>query len=188
MSNEKRAPTRTIWQLDPAHTLIELSARHMTFTTMKGRFRSVRGTIVLDSADPSRSTVEAEVDAASLDTGVAGRDVHLQSPDFLDTVKYPTINFKSTRVEPKGAKRARVVGDLTIRDITREVMLDVERTGTGKNPWGEEVVGFAATTTINRKDFAMTWNILLEGGGFLVGDTFQVEISAEAIRQPEGDS
>jgi polyisoprenoid-binding protein YceI len=187
-SSEGRTRTQTLWQLDPAHTLIELSARHMMFTTIKGRLRSMRGRIVLDEADPSRSSVEAEIDAASLDTGVVSRDVHLQSPDFLDTVKYSMITFKSTRVEPQGAQRARVIGDLTIRDISREVVLDVHLTGVGKNPWGDEVVGFEAEATISRSDFAMTWNIPLEGGGFLVGDTFQVEIHAEAIKQREGDA
>jgi polyisoprenoid-binding protein YceI len=133
-SSEGRARTPTRWELDPAHTLIELSARHMMFTTVKGRLTAVRGTLVLDEADPALSSVEAEIDAASLDTGVASRDVHLQSPDFLDTVTYPTITFKSTRVEPRGAEQALVTGDLTIRDITRAVVLDVRLTGIGKNP------------------------------------------------------
>ena len=171
------------WAIDPGHTLVEFSGRHMMVTTVKGRFKDVRGTLVIDEADPSRSSVEVEIGAASLDTGNEQRDTHLKSPDFLEVEQYPTITFKSTRVEPQGDERARVVGELTVRGVTREVTLDAELTGYGKNPWGKEVAGFEARTTLNRKDFGLTWNVALEAGGFLVSDILKVELHVQAVKQ-----
>jgi polyisoprenoid-binding protein YceI len=170
------------WTLDPAHTLVEFAGRHMMVTTVKGRFKGVRGTITIDEADPARSAVEAELDAASLDTGNEQRDNHLKSADFLEVEQYPTITFRSTRVEPQGNERARVTGDLTVHGVTREVTLDAELTGFGRNPWGKEVAGFEARTTLNRRDFGLTWNVALEAGGVLVSDTLKVEIHAEATK------
>jgi polyisoprenoid-binding protein YceI len=181
--SEAGVPTRSTWQLDPAHTLVEFSGKHMMFTTVKGHFKSVRGTIVLDEADPSRSSVEVEIDTPSLYSGVEYRDNHLKSPDFLDSERHPTITFKSTRVELLGSDHAKVSGDLTIRGITREVMLDTELTGRGKDPMGREVISFDARTQINRKDFGLTWNLALETGGFLVGDIIKIELAVEAIKQ-----
>ena len=171
------------WQIDPAHTLVEFAGRHMMVTTVKGRFKGVRGTITIDEADPARSAVEAELDAASLDTGNEQRDAHLKSPDFLDVEKYPTITFRSTRAQPQGNERARVTGELTVHGVTREVTLDTELTGFGRNPFGKEVAGFEARTTLNRKDFGLTWNMALETGGVLVSDTLKVEINVEATKQ-----
>ena len=182
--NEAGVTTRSVWQLDPAHTLVEFSGKHMMFTTVKGHFKGVRGTIVLDETDPSRSSVEVEIDAASLYSGVEYRDNHLKSADFLDVEKYPVITFKSTRVELVGSDRARIVGGLTIHGVTREVVLDTELTGRGKSPFGKETVGFEARTSINRKDFGLTWNMALETGGWLVGDTIKIEIALEAHEQP----
>ncbi|HEY6411779.1 MAG TPA: YceI family protein, partial [Ktedonobacteraceae bacterium] len=125
---ETGTTTQSAWQLDPNHSLIEFSAKHM-FTTVKGQFKSSKGTIVLDEANPSNSSVEVEIDTASLHSGVDYRDNHLKSPDFLDVEKYPTMTFKSTRVESQGKDRARVIGNLTIRSVTREVVLDTELTG-----------------------------------------------------------
>jgi polyisoprenoid-binding protein YceI len=170
------------WTLDPAHTLVEFAGRHMMVTTVKGRFKGVRGTITIDEADPARSAVEAELDAASLDTGNEQRDAHLKSPDFLDVERYPTITFRSTRVEPQGNERARVTGALTVHGVTREVTLETELTGFGRNPFGKEVAGFEARTTLNRKDFGLTWNVALETGGVLVSDTLKIEINAEATK------
>jgi polyisoprenoid-binding protein YceI len=181
--SESLSATKTVWQIDPAHSLLEIAARHMMVTTVKGRFKGIQGTIVLDEADLARSSVEAEIDAASLDTGVEQRDTHLKSGDFLEVEKYPKITFKSTKVEPQGKEKAKITGDLTIRDVTREVALDAELTGFGKNPWGKEVAGFEVRTSINRKDFGMVWNVALETGGFLVGDTFRIEIDAEVVKQ-----
>lgn len=178
-----RTQTRTTtWQIDPSHTLVELSAKHMMFTTVKGRFTGVRGTIVDHADDPTQSAVQAEIDAATITTGDAQRDAHLQSPDFLDVENYPTITFKSTRVEGNGA-RFRIIGDLTIRGTTREVALDTELVGRGTNPYGKDVAGFTATTQINRKDFGLTWNVALEAGGVLVSDTVKISLEVQAVRQ-----
>ncbi len=174
--------TRTIWQIDPAHTLVELSVKHMMFTTVKGRFTGVRGTIVDVADDPTKSSVEAEIDAATVNTGEPQRDAHLRSPDFLDVEKYPTITFKSTRIEGT-RERFKVVGDLTIRGTTREVVLDTTFNGTGKNPYGKTVAGFSAATEINRKDFGLTWNVALEAGGWLVGDGIKITIEVQAVKQ-----
>lgn len=173
----------TTWHIDPAHTLVEFSVKHMMFTTVKGRFTGVRGTIRLDEANPTNSYVESEIDAATITTGDERRDAHLQSAEFLDVEKYPTITFKSTRVEVLDSERARVMGNLTIHGVTREVTLDTEYTGRGTTPFGTEVVGFEARTTINRKDFGLIWNVSLESGGVLVGDTIKIEIQVEAVRE-----
>lgn len=181
-SNETEAVPRGSWQLDPPHTLVEFSAKHMMITTVKGHFSSVRGTLVYDEEDPSRSTVEAEIDAASLYTGTAMRDNDLRSDHFLEVEKYPTITFKSTRVELASSDHGQVIGDLTIHGVTREVALETELTGRGKDPWGKEVISFEARTSINRKDFGLHWNMALETGGFLVGDIIKIEIVAECVR------
>ena len=175
--------TTTVWQLDPAHTAVEFSAKHMMFTTVKGHFGAVKGTIHLDEQDVTRSSVEAEIDAASLDTRTEQRDTHLRSQDFLHVEQHPTITFKSTRVERLGEDHLKVAGDLTIRGTTREVVLDTTLTGRGKSPFGTTVAGFEATTSINRKDFGLNWNVALEAGGFLVGDTIKISIDAEAVLQ-----
>lgn len=181
--NEAQATTQSVWSLDPNHTLVNFVGKHMMFTTVRGHFKSVRGTITLDEANPSRSSVEVEIDTASLYSGVDYRDNHLKSADFLEVEKFPTMTFKSTRVEPVDSTHGKVVGDLTIRDVTREVVLDTEFTGRGKNPMGQEVAAFDATTSINRKDWGLTWNLALETGGFLVADTIKIEIAAEGIKQ-----
>ena len=175
--------TRGIWQLDPAHTLVEFSGKHMMFTTVKGHFKNVSGTIVLDEADPSRSSVEVEIDASTLSSGVEQRDTHLKSPDFLHIERHPLITFKSTSVERLSSDHAKVIGNLTIRGITREVVLDTQLAGRGKDPLGREVISFDARTQINRKDFGLTWNMALETGGFLVGDIIKIELAVEAIKQ-----
>jgi polyisoprenoid-binding protein YceI len=174
--------TRQYWQLDPPHTLVEFSAKHMMITTVKGHFRSVRGTIFYDEAEPSHSWVEAEIDAASLYTGTEMRDNDLRSDHFLEVDKYPTLTFKSTRVEMVSSDHGRVIGDLTIHGVTREVVLDTQLTGRGKNPAGKEVVAFEASTSINRKDFGLHWNVVLETGAFLVGDIIKIELAVEGVR------
>jgi polyisoprenoid-binding protein YceI len=175
----------SIWKLDPNHTLVEFSGKHMMFTTVKGHFKNVKGTIVLDEADPSRSSLEVEIDASTLYSGVEYRDNHLKSPDFLDIQNYPVITFKSTRVELESNDHGKVIGDLTIRGVTREVVLDTQLTGRGKMPMPDapETVGFEARTQINRKDFGLNWNVALETGGFLVGDIIKIELAVEAHKQ-----
>jgi polyisoprenoid-binding protein YceI len=175
--------SNTSWQVDPAHTTVGFSAKHMMFTTVRGGFRGVAGTIVLDEANPAASSVDVTIDAGSINSGVEQRDGHLKSPDFLNVEEHPTITFKSTSVEPKGADRARVVGELTILGVTRPVVLETELVGKGTNPWGKEVVGFEAKTTINRKDFGLTYNVALEAGGLLLSDEVKIELDVQAVKQ-----
>jgi polyisoprenoid-binding protein YceI len=151
----------TAWQIDPAHTLVELSAKHMMFTTVKGRFTGVQGTILDHADDPTRSSVHAELDARTITTGDEQRDTHLRSADFLDVEHHPRITFQSRRIEGT-RERFCVIGDLTIRGTTREVTLDTTFNGRGTNPYGKQVAGFTAETQINRKDFGLTWNVALE--------------------------
>ncbi len=175
--------TATTWQIDAKHSLVEFAVKHMMFTTAKGRFSDLTGTIVHDEADPARSSVEVEIAAASIDTRDESRDAHLRSGDFFDVERFPTIRFKSTRVEAAGRDKLRVIGDLTIRDVTREVVLDTELTGQGVNPWGQQVAGFTAETKINRKDYALTWNAALEAGGVLVSDDVKITLEIQAAKQ-----
>jgi polyisoprenoid-binding protein YceI len=172
--------TRSIWQIDPAHTLVEFAVRHMMVSTVKGRFTGVKGTIAVDPANPAASTVEAEIDVKTVVTGADQRDQHLLTSDFFEVEKYPTITFTSTRIEPQGEERAKVYGNLTLHGVTKEVVLDTELTGVGKNPWGKEVAGFEGRTSISRKDFGLGFNVALETGGVLLGDTIRIEISVEA--------
>ncbi len=183
MAVDTQTAARTTWQIDPKHTTVGFGVKHMMFATAKGRFAGVSGTIVLDEANPAQSSVEVEVDAASVDTREQQRDGHLRSPDFFHVEQYPTITLKSTRVEPTSANTARVYGDLTIRGVTRPVVLDATLLGRGKNPWGQEVAGFEVRGKVNRKEFGLNWNAALETGGFLVGDEVNLEIDVEAVRQ-----
>ncbi len=162
---------------------MNLTVRHMVISKVRGRFTRWSARLALDTADLSRSAVEVEIEAASIETGVADRDTHLRSPDFLDAQKYPALRYRSRRVEVLSPERLRVVGDLTIRDVTREVALDVEYGGQGKDPWGQQRVAFSATGSLNRKDFGLTWNQALETGGVLVADRVDLEIELEAVRQ-----
>lgn len=173
----------TNWQVDLAHSAVSLTVRHMVISKVRGRFARWNAKLALDTADLARSSVEVEIEAASIDTGVADRDAHLRSPDFLAAEKYPTLRYRSRRVELASKDRLRVVGDLTIRDVTREIVLDVEYGGQGKDPWGNQRVGFTATASLNRKDFGLTWNQALETGGVLVADRVDVEIELQAIAQ-----
>jgi polyisoprenoid-binding protein YceI len=149
---------------------------------VRGRFTRFNGAVNIDDADFTRATIEATIDASSIDTGTPQRDAHLRAPDFFDVEKYPELTFKSTRIEKVGDDRYRVVGQLTIRDATREVTLDVEYGGRGKDPWGNERIGFLAKATLDRKDFGLGWNQVLEAGGFLVGDRIDVELELEGVR------
>ncbi|MDQ6670494.1 MAG: YceI family protein [Chloroflexota bacterium] len=182
-SSASSAPTAITYRIDPSHTLLELSAKHMMFTTVKGRFTGVTGTIVEAPHDRAgASSVDVEIDASSLSTGDDKRDAHLRSPDFLDVEKYPRISFKSTRFEGSGDKY-KVIGDLTVHGTTREVTLDTTVNGTAKNPFGKEIIGFSAETEINRKDFGLNWNVALEAGGVLVSDKVKVVIEIQAVRE-----
>jgi len=173
----------TTWSIDPSHSPAESSIRHMMVSNVKGRFTDLSGTLSFDPADLSQSAVAVEIGTASITTHDAQRDAHLRSPDFLDTETFPSIRFVSTRVEPIGADgdRARITGDLTVHGVTREVVLDAELNGSGQTPYGKTVAGFTAHTTINRKDFGLSWNVALESGGFLVSDSIKVNLEIEAL-------
>jgi len=172
------------YKLDAAHSAAEFSARHMMITTVRGGFKTVNGTLNFDAQNPAASSVEAVIEVNSMSsTGVADRDAHLKSPDFLDAAQYPTITFKSTKVEANGGNdKAKITGDLTIRNITKSVVLDAEFLGETKSPFGDVRAGFTATTKINREDFGLTWNMALETGGWLVGKDISITLDVEAIK------
>ena len=172
----------TSWNIDSAHSSINFSVRHMVVSRVRGRFSKYSGTIALDDADITRSSVEVSIDASSLDTGVAERDTHLRSPDFFDVEKFPLVYFRSTRIEQVEEGRYRLVGDLTMHGVRRDVVLDAEYGGRGKDPWGNERVGFLAKASIDRKEFGLTWNQALETGGILVGDRVELELDVQAVR------
>ena len=171
------------WQIDSGHSGIHFSVRHMVVAKVRGHFARWSGAVVAQDGDLGRATVDVVIDATSIDTGVADRDAHLRSPDFLDVASHPELTFKGKRVEKQSDERMRVVGDLTIRGATREVVLDVEYAGQTKDPWGNERAGFAAKTSIDRRDFGLTWNQLLETGGLVVSDRIDIEIVVEAVKQ-----
>src|SRR5690606_34208147 len=181
---QAKATGTTQWAIDPAHTLVEFSAKHMMITTVKGGFRDVSCTIHADERNPDHSWVEVEIGAASIDTGVEDRDNHLRSADFLEVEKYPTIRFRSRAVRGAFASpgdQFQLVGDLTIKDVTREVTLDVVYEGRGKDPWGGERVSFSASGSIDRRDFGLTWNQALETGGVLVSNQIKLSIEVQAV-------
>ncbi len=172
---------KTTWKLDPSHTLVEFSAKHLMITTVKGRITDLEGTIYIDEGDPTNSSVEVSLKAASLDTRTDQRDQHLRSADFLDAEKYPEIKFRSTRIE--GDKEEfKIRGDLTIRGVTKQITLDARFEGETKDPWGGERAGFSATGKIDRRDFGLTWNQVLETGGVVVGNDIKISVEAEAVK------
>jgi polyisoprenoid-binding protein YceI len=174
------------WQIDPAHTSVEFAVKHMMFTTVRGRFKDVKGTIEADEENPDRSRVNVEIMAASIDTGAADRDAHLRSADFLDVENYPTITFRSNRVSGAAKKEGdafKVTGALTIRGASMEVTLDCVYEGMGKDPWGGIRAGARATATIDRRDWGLKWNQALETGGILVANEVRIEIDAQAVKQ-----
>jgi polyisoprenoid-binding protein YceI len=170
------------WNLDIVHSGINFSVRHMVVSKVRGRFAKFAGNVALDEGDLTRSTVEATIDASSIDTGTAQRDEHLRSADFFDVEHFPQIRFRSTGIEKLGAERYRLTGQLTIRDVSREIALDVEYGGRGKDPWGNERVGFTAKASLDRKDFGLKWNQALETGGVLVSDRVELELELQAVR------
>ena len=175
------ATTKTTWKLDPSHTLVEFSAKHLMITTVKGRFTDVEGTIVSDEKNLRNSSVEATLKAVSIDTRTEQRDQHLRSADFLNAELFPEIRFRSTKIE--GDKESfKLTGDLTIRDVTRPITLDVHFEGTTKDPWGGERIGFSGSGKIDRRDFGLTWNQALETGGVVVGNDVKISLEVEAVK------
>lgn len=175
--------TRRTWNIDPAHSEAQFTVRHMMIAKVRGHFGKVSGAIELDGHDLRQSNVEVTIDASSIDTREPQRDAHLRSADFLDVEKFPTITFKSRTVTPQADGRFTIAGDLTIHGITREVTLDAREEGRGTDPWGNERVGFSATTRIDRRDFGLQWNQALETGGFLVGHDIDIALEVEGIGQ-----
>ena len=171
------------WQIDSAHSRVQFSVRHMMISTVRGRFNAFSGTVEFDEDNPTSSSVDVVIDVASIDTREQQRDDHLRSPDFFDAANFPDMTFKSKRIEQTGEKSGRMIGDLTIKDITKEVTLDVEYAGQAKSPWGTTSAGFAASGSIDRKDFGLNWNQVLETGGILVGDAIKIDIEVELIKQ-----
>jgi polyisoprenoid-binding protein YceI len=185
VTNQTQPAQTTTWTLDPTHSLVEFSAKHMMITTVKGSFGAVSGTIEIDEANPDHSRVEAEIDAGTVTTRSDQRDEHLRSADFLDVANHPAITFRSTKVEGAHGSPGdsfRIVGDLTIRGTTREVALEASYEGGGTDPWGGERASFSARTRIDRRDFGLTWNQALEKGGLLVSNELRIEIEVQAVR------
>jgi polyisoprenoid-binding protein YceI len=178
--NGLQAPGPGTWRFDPGHTTLMAEARHLMVTKVRGRFTDFTGTIHVAEV-PEESFVEVEIKAASIDTGNADRDAHLRSPDFLDVQKHHTLTFRSTGVELGDGPEFRVPGELSIRGVTRPVVLEAEYLGATGDPWGNTRVGFSATTEIDREDFGMTWNVALEAGGMLVSKKIKIDLEVQAV-------
>jgi len=173
------------WTIDPDHSTAQFTVRHLVISNVTGSFTKVKGTVELNESDITKSQVSAVIDASSVDTRVPDRDNDLRSPNFFDVARYPTIEFKSKRITNSGGK-VQLIGDLTMHGTTREVALDVDGpTPTIDDPWGNVRRGFSATTTINRRDYALVYNHLLKTGEAVVGDTVKIQIDVE-IKRPKG--
>jgi len=179
------ALAETVWDIDPAHTSVQFSIRHMMISNVRGEFTKVAGTVRGYQADPSRAKVEATIDTVSLDTREAKRDEHLKSADFFDVAKYPTMTFTSKKIEQVGERRYKVTGDLTLHGVTREVVLDVDGPSAPMtDPRGNLRAGAEATAKINRQDFGIKWSKALDGGGVMVGDEVAITIDVEGVKKP----
>lgn len=177
---------KTTYTIDSAHSGAHFTVRHMMITNVRGAFRNIKGTVVYDAQNPANSSVEAEIEAATIDTRESQRDAHLRSADFLDVEKFPAITFRSTDVAAAGEGEWKVTGDLTIHGVTRPVVLSVDGPAPeGKDPWGNVRSGASATTRIKRSDFGLTWNAALETGGFLVGDELKIELELALVKSAD---
>ena len=174
--------TAAPWQIDSAHTEIEFSARHLMISNVKGRFSNPVGTVRVDPDTTSGVELSVTFPVATIDTRNEQRDAHLRSADFFDAEKFPEITFKGKRVQGPITGEFKLIGDLTIRGVTREVTLDVTSEGTGSDPWGNDRLGFSATGAVDRKEFGLVWNQLLETGGVAVGDIIKIVINTELMR------
>ena len=173
----------TTFQIDPTHSSIEFSIRHLVIAKVRGRFAKFSGKIELDDGDVNRSAVTAEIDAASIHTNDEKRDAHLRAADFLDVEKFPKITFASKRIEKLGGE-LRMTGALTIHGVTRDAVLEVEQLGALKDPWGNQRVAFSAKGTIDRKEYGLQWNQVLDTGGFAIGDKLEVTLDVQAVKAP----
>jgi len=175
-------PEAGTYALDQGHTTVEFVGRHLMITKVRGRFTEFEGQVVIGDT-PEQSSVEVTINAASVNSGDDRRDDHLRSPDFLDVENYPAITFRSTGVEIDPDGSAKVNGDLTVKDVTRPVTLDVEFDGASPDPWGGQRLGFTASAEIDREDWGLTWNVALETGGMLVGKKIRLEFNVQAVKQ-----
>jgi polyisoprenoid-binding protein YceI len=178
--NDREVPVAGVYLIDPAHTSVEFIARHLMITRVRGRFSDVVGTITIDEI-PERSHVEVDIDVASIATGIADRDVHLRGDDFLQVLEHPTMSFRSTRVDASVANSWLVIGDLTVRGITRPVSLQVEFDGASSSPTGDQRISFSAAAEVDREEWGLTWNVPLETGGVLVGRQVRIELNVQAV-------
>ena len=175
-------PEAGTYVIDQGHTTVEFVGRHLMITKVRGRFTEFEGQLVIGET-PDQSSVEVTINAASVNSGDDKRDGHLRSPDFLDVENYPTITFRSTSVEVGPDGSAKITGDLTVKDVTRPVTLDVEFDGASPDPWGGQRLGFTASAEIDREDWGLTWNVALETGGMLVGKKIRLEFNVQAVKQ-----
>jgi polyisoprenoid-binding protein YceI len=173
------------WEIDSSHSSVHFSVRHLVIAKVRGSFRRWSGTVHVPNGDVSKATVAVTIDASSIDTGVADRDGHLKSPDFFDVAQYPELRFVGKRVQPRSGDEIDIIGDLTIKGNTREVVLRVEQLGQTKDPWGNVRAAFTAKASVDRKDFGLTYNQVLETGGVMVGDRVDIEADIEAVKQVE---
>jgi polyisoprenoid-binding protein YceI len=178
------AAATTTWQIDPAHTAAGFAVKHLMISTVRGQFKGITGTVNWDDQDISKSTIDVTIDTKTVDTSEPQRDNDLKSEKFFDVAKYPTITFKSKKIEQVSAGKLQVTGDLTIHGVTKEVVLDVEGpTGAVKDPWGNTRVAVSAATKVNRQDFGVKWNANIDGGGVVVGDDVNITIDLEMIKK-----
>ena len=178
------AAATSTWQIDPNHSSAQFAVRHLAISTVRGAFTKVSGTVQFDDRDTSKSSVEVTIDAASVDTRVPDRDKDLRSDRFFDAEKYPTLTFKSTKVEQVETGKLKVTGDLTIHGVTKQVVLDVEGpTAAVKDPWGNQRAAANASTKINRQDFGVKWNAKMDNGGWVVGDDVAITIDVEMVQK-----
>lgn len=184
MTQSAPAAALTTWKIDTSHSEAAFAVKHLMIATVRGRFAGVSGQVAFDPNRLSEASATVEIDVNSIDTREAQRDAHLKSGDFFDAERFPTLRFESRRVDAIAADGSsfQLVGDLTIKDVTQEVRLDVEAHGLQKDPWGGERAGFSAQTSINRKDFGLNWNQVLESGGFLVGDVVKITLDVELVK------
>jgi len=178
------AAAASTWQLDPNHSSAQFAVRHLGLSTVRGAFTKVNGAIQFDDKDITKSSVDVTIDAASVDTRVDGRDKDLRSDHFFEVAKYPTLTFKSTKVEQVEVGKLKVTGDLTIHGVTKQVVLDVEGpTAAVKDPWGNQRAAASATTKINRQDFGVKWNAKMDNGGWVLGDDVAITIDVEMVQK-----
>ena len=181
-TTDTRTGTST-WTIDPAHTGLEFAVKHLMISTVRGRFGDVEGTLTLNESDPSASKVEVSIPVRSIDTRNEQRDAHLRSADFFDAEQHPAITFQSRRIEGNITGDFTLIGDLTIRGVTREISLEVGANGRSRDPWGNDKLGFEARGKLSRTDFGLNWNQALETGGVLVGDEIRLTLDVQFLKQ-----